>query len=220
MSRFISKWVLGVVACAAPFMAGGEREASADVPKLTFGTSVALSCSNPGSHQDVAKTPIIKNTTTATLKAGQSVSWKSSDGDYGTLKLSADLPPGGTVSALGKPGNSYTCSSSFRTNPDLTIGYAKFTSSSSVEIQVKNLDSWVGAGSSVVKLEVMSCSGQVLSSSVSSAMSLAKGESKTFSMSATHAPGSYLRVTADAKQQVLEKNEKNNIADGINSCIK
>lgn len=220
MSRFISKLVLGVVACAAPFAAGSEREASADVPKLTFGTSVALSCSNPGSHQDVAKSPIIKNSTTGTLKAGQIVRWKASDGDYGSLKLTADLPPGGTVTALGKPGNAYTCTSSFLSNPDLTIGYAKYTSSSQVQIQVKNLDSWVGAGSSVVKLEVMSCSGQVLSSKLSSSMTLAKGDSKTFTLSASRPPNSYLRVTADSKQQVLEKNEKNNVSDGINSCIK
>lgn len=220
MSRFIGKLVLGFVACGAPLLAGGDKEAAADVPRLVFATSVALTCQNPGSHQDVAKSPVIKNSTTATLKAGQTINWKSSDGDSGSIKLSADLPPGGSITGLGKPGNAYSCTSAFYTNPDLTVGYAKFTSSSEVEIQVKNLDPWVGAGSSVVKLEVVSCSGQVLKTIESSAMTLAKGESKTFKLSASSAPSSYLRVKADSKQQVLEKNETNNTMDGMNSCIK
>src|SRR4051812_30742897 len=35
----------------------------------------ALTCSNPGSQQDVAKEPILKNTTGATLAKGTTIYW-------------------------------------------------------------------------------------------------------------------------------------------------
>ena len=46
-----------------------------------------LGCKNPGSHQDVAKTPTITNSTNQTLAVGKKVYWSASDGDKGTISL-------------------------------------------------------------------------------------------------------------------------------------
>ena len=98
---FLPALALGIVAT--------PKKAEADLvraPLITLGTSIALSCSNPGSHQDVAKTPILKNITTAPIKAGQTVHWTASDGDYGSMKLQAPMFFGSscahTKSACGK----------------------------------------------------------------------------------------------------------------------
>jgi subtilase family serine protease len=202
------------------------KKAEADLvraPLITLGTSIALSCSNPGSHQDVAKTPILKNITTAPIKAGQTVHWKASDGDYGSMKLQADLAPGASISTIGKPGQSYTCTSNFFTSADLTVQSAQFTYGfAGANVTVQNLDSWVDAPPSIVRVEVVSCNGgAVLASADSSAVALAKGQSKTLSVPFASAPSGrkYLRVRADANKQVIERNEANNLLDDYNSCL-
>ena len=70
---------------------------------------VQLGCRNPGSHQDVAKTPIIKNTTGQELPIGHKISWSSSDGDYGQITLQEPLPPNMEVQGIGTAGQVYTC---------------------------------------------------------------------------------------------------------------
>jgi hypothetical protein len=73
----------------------------------------ALTCSNPGSQQDVAKEPILKNTTGATLAKGSTIYWftKPAQGapEKGRVELENALAPGGTVQGHGNPGQVYTC---------------------------------------------------------------------------------------------------------------
>jgi hypothetical protein len=71
---------------------------------------VMLGCKNPGSHQDVAKTPSVINTNSTTLAKGKWIYWSATDGDQGSLKLEADLLPNKSVKVLGSPGNGYSCS--------------------------------------------------------------------------------------------------------------
>jgi len=70
---------------------------------------VVLECRNPGSHQDVAKTPIIKNTSGQQLPIGHTISWSSSDGDSGQVTLQAPLAPDSEVQGLGTAGQVYNC---------------------------------------------------------------------------------------------------------------
>ena len=70
---------------------------------------VNLKCYNPGSSQDVLKTPYIKNTTGKIIKAGSKISWRSSDGDQGSITLTKDLPPNQEVQGSGQAGGTYTC---------------------------------------------------------------------------------------------------------------
>ncbi len=187
---------------------------------LSLGTSIAVECANPGSQQDVLKTPILKNTTGATLKAGMVVSWSASDGDKGSVRLSADLAPNATLKVQGsKPGQVYTCSSQFFSRPDLLISRAA-PGTGGIQVDLSNADPWAGASPSVVKLEVISCSGSVLQTLNASPVAMAKGEKKTLTFAATMPAKSYLRVTADAQGQVGEKLETNNVWDAINSCLR
>jgi hypothetical protein len=212
------------VVAAALFAAvvGAPRQANAELvrPVFNFGTPISLECANAGSHQDVAKTPIIKNTSGAAVAAGRTLFWKSNDGDYGSLKLQSDLAPGATVSAIGKPGNAYSCTSHFLTSPDLTIKKAAFSTSTSASIEVQNLDAWVAAGPSVVRIEVVSCSGPVLASIDTAPLAMAKGEVKAMTVPFGATSGKkYLRVRADATGKVFERDEKNNLWDDMNTCI-
>src|SRR5436305_610149 len=76
----------------------------------------ALTCKNPGSQQDVAKEPILVNTTGATLAKGSIVFWytKPAAGqtaEKGQVELSNALAPGGSIQGHGNPGNGYQCGS-------------------------------------------------------------------------------------------------------------
>lgn len=71
---------------------------------------IALACNSPGTHQDVAKTPRITNTTEYLLPGSHNISWTSDDGDGGIIELQQPLAPGKTVDAAGKkPGQTYSC---------------------------------------------------------------------------------------------------------------
>lgn len=191
------------------------------VPGWSLGTAVPITCKNPGSSQDVVKTPYLVNSTTATMKKGQSVSWATSDGERGTHTLAADLPPGGQIKLQGsKPGNAYTCNASFFSKADLTVAKAAWASPSAIAVSFTNKDPWVGAGSSVARVEIVSCSGSVLKSMEQTTPAFGPGETKTLSISATMPAGKhYLRVIADNGKVISESNESNNVWDAINSCV-
>lgn len=190
------------------------------IPNLYIGTSISLACSNPGSHQDVSKTPSLKNTSGAKIAKGQTLYWKATDGDSGSMKLEADLLPNQSVQVLGKPGNGYQCSSHFLTSADLTIKKAQFASWTSATVEVQNLDAWVDAGPSVTRVEVVSCSGPVLATVDLAPMPLAKGEVKSVTVPFAQASGKkYLRVRADVNKSIKERNESNNTWDDMNTCI-
>lgn len=87
-------------------MGGGSYNKVARLPMTP------LQCSNPGGQQDVAKEPVITNTTSKTLPKGQKIYWKSSDSDKGTITLDAPLAPGKTVIDRGHAGQNYTCTAS------------------------------------------------------------------------------------------------------------
>jgi len=213
---------LAALVSSVALFAGPRAEAQiAIVPGWTFGTSISVSCMNSGSSQDVAKTPYLKNETGKTIPAGKTISWKASDGDSGSVKLAADLAPGATVKLQGtKPGNVYSCSAFFFTNPDLVPVKAQLASSSSVAISIINKDAFVGAGSSVAHVEVYSCSGTLLASADTAAFSMAAGETKSFTLPIKAVSGkTYLKVFADNGKKILESNESNNVLDTMNACI-
>lgn len=68
---------------------------------------VPLTCTNPGSHQDVAKTPLIKNTTLNSLSESVKVYWTATDGDSGFVM--GPFAINETKQGLGNAGNSYQC---------------------------------------------------------------------------------------------------------------
>jgi hypothetical protein len=213
--------VAGVVALG--FM-GVPKEADAQIlyrTPLLIGTPVAVSCMNPGSHQDVAKNPIIKNTSAATIKAGKTIAWKATDGDKGSMKLLADLPVNGTVTVSGVAGNGYTCSASFMSSADLTISSASLGANNQALFTIQNLDPWVDAPPQVVRFEVVECSSnKVLASLDTAEFPMTKMSGKSFSLSISPSSGKrYVRVKADATGKVGEFNEQNNVYASMDSCV-
>jgi hypothetical protein len=204
-------------------LAGSDASAQTLSPAtaITFVPQVAIECANPGSHQDVAKTPILKNTTGSVIPKGKILRWRSTDGDYGSVQLQSDLAPGAVVRGLGDAGNGYQCTASFSAGaPDLTIVSAKWTTATTVAVQVRNLNAFAGAAPSVVRVQSMSCSGLQLAAKDSAEIALAKGETKTVILSVPAWTGkSYLRVTADATKKVWESNEGNNVSEDMGSCV-
>lgn len=183
-------------------------------------STVNVGCSNPGSSQDVAKTPVLKNTTSAAIPKGYVLNWKASDGDQGSVTLQANLAPGATVRAQGTAGNGYSCSASFNSKPDLIVKKAAWVSTSSIAVEIQNQDAWIAAGQSSVKLEVVACSGAVLQTLSLGLRSVPKAGTSALTFTATRPSGKhYLRVKADAGLQVSEKNENNNLWDAVNSCM-
>ena len=73
----------------------------------TIHRRIYISCSNPGTHQDVAKTPILTNTSNQNIGQSTKIFWQSSDNDSGFVY--GPLAKGASKSALGQPGNGYTC---------------------------------------------------------------------------------------------------------------
>ena len=68
---------------------------------------VNLTCTNPGSHQDVAKTPSITNNTNKAVPWNTTIYWQASDGDSG--HIAGPLAIGASKQVLGAPGNAYSC---------------------------------------------------------------------------------------------------------------
>jgi len=101
--------IVTAAALSCSMLAQGNPRIAPKLPLLTVGRKIMLSCMNPVSHQAVGKDPTIANTTGKMLKKGANINWSASDGDEGVITLDKDLAPNGTVTALGNPGQSYTC---------------------------------------------------------------------------------------------------------------
>ena len=198
-----------------------ETSASAkDRIAIQLGSSVSLGCQNPGSSQDVEKTPIIKNTTGVKLDKGHIIWWHTNGGETEHFALAADLLPGATTLGSGGPGNGYSCTANIFSMPDLIPSKVEWLGTTALKVDVKNLDPFVPSEAAVTRLEVMSCSGDVLQTYDSAPMTFAKNEAKTITFPAKFVPGkAYLRITADATKKVLERNETNNVYDGSGSCV-
>ena len=88
---------------------------AAVTPKPTLAKFWILECKNPGSHQSIAVTPWVKNTTGKTIPTGHKIYWwvtyGGSGGGSGVITLEKNLPPGQEVMGLlvGNHGNNYTC---------------------------------------------------------------------------------------------------------------
>ena len=89
----------------SPAQAGDIRTS----PSILLGQKVTLACKNPGTHQDVAKTPIITNNTNAALPSGKTIFWNATDGDKG--KFAGPLAVGASISGISStPAHySYSC---------------------------------------------------------------------------------------------------------------
>ena len=203
-----------MLASSSADVSAKERQA------INLGTNVDMDCKNPGSPQDAAKTPFLINNTGVTIPKGQILSWESTTNEKGTVKLDADLKPGESVVGHGGAGNFYTCKAHFSRMPDLQPTKVTWQGTSSLMVNVTNMDAWVSTEPSIVRVEIMSCSGDVLQSYDSAPAAYAKGETKSLTFPAKYVPGkAYLRVTADASKKVLEHSETNNVYDGSGSCV-
>ena len=80
--------LLSTIALPAP-----EAEAQIQVIPITQLSTVFVGCSNPGSSQDVAKTPSLKNTTSYAVPKGSVLNWSANDGDKGSVTLASDRAP-------------------------------------------------------------------------------------------------------------------------------
>ena len=208
-------------ACVAAFVSTGTTATAKERQAIVLGTAVPIQCTNPGSSQDVAKTPSLINTTGIAIPAGQMLFWKTNGSDPGgSIRLTAALQPGASVMVQGGAGNGYTCTASFARMPDLMPSKVQWQGNSSLAVDVTNTDPWVMADPAVMRVEIMSCSGDVLQKYDSAPVALGKGEKKSLVFPATFVPGkAYLRVTADATKKVMEHSETNNVYDGSGSCI-
>ena len=184
-------------------------------------TSVAVTCTNPGSSQDVVKTPSLTNSTSTKIPAGKMVFFKSSDGDVGTLLLPADLLPGASVKLQGaKPGQVYACTGSFYSQADLVVSSAALGMTEAT-VNIRNTNPWVDAIPSAVRLQIINCSGNAVQKTVYSApISVPKSSTRSVKIPVTSVGRVYFKVLADGQKAVPESNESNNeFESSQNSCL-
>ena len=219
MKKLIALSFLAAVAAVVP--AAPRAEAQIATGPLTIaGVPISVACKNPGSSQDVAKTPSLTNTTSYTIPKGRTLTWKSSDGDFGSHKLEADLLPGATVKAMGKPGNGYTCTGTYLAYPDLRV--ASFTASGSgYTVKIQNLDKHAASTGSTVKIEFLSCStNAVVGVAQGTAPGVLAGGIANALVTASKPGKVYMRITADAAKKIVEGNEANNtFTESLNVCL-
>ena len=87
-------------ALSAAFVSTGTEVSAKERKAIRFGTQVPIQCKNPGSSQDVNKTPSLINTTGVTIPKGQTLFWETNGSDKGgNIHLTADLLPGAGPSA-------------------------------------------------------------------------------------------------------------------------
>lgn len=95
--------------CFSPLANAHANAASQFKLKAGGPGKISLGCKNPGTQQDVAKTPVIINTTDQMIGAGVTLYWSATDGDKGALTLQSSLTPKASAKAAGAAGNSYSC---------------------------------------------------------------------------------------------------------------
>jgi len=219
----MNKLSLALVALVSSLSVFGGATADAQIvvaPLSITGTFVPVSCVNGGGSQDVVKTPSLKNDTGKIMLAGNTVSWKSSDGDQGSIKLTSDLAPGATLKLQGtKPGNAYTCTASLFALPDLVPTKAILTTPTQLSVSFTNRDPFASAQTSQARIEIRTCSGTLLFNN-NPTFALGPGQTKTYSiLVAAVPPKAYVRLIADKGLVIPESNESNNVLDTMNSCL-
>ncbi len=213
-------WILLVPAATA--LARGASPATGVQIESGRNDFVALGCTNPGSQQDTAKTPLIQNITAAPIPRGRSVLWQASDGDRGGVTLGRDLVPGDTVKGTGKPARVvYTCTAGFYAGaPDLVVSETQLEGIASATIS--NTNPWIDAGPSSVRFELLKCSNDAaLAVENVGPLAIAAGAKQAFASSLRKpAKGSqtYFRIQVDFDQRVREANEKNNLWSNRSGC--
>ncbi len=221
MKKLISLSFLAAVAAVVPAPRAEAQIAIMPTGPLTIaGVPISVACKNPGSSQDVAKTPSLTNTTSYTIAKGRTLMWKSSDGDSGSHKLEADLAPGASVKAMGKAGNAYTCAGTYLAYPDLRVASVA-ASGSGYTVKIQNLDKHAQSAGSTVKIEFLSCStNAVIGVAQGTVPSVFAGGTANALVTATKPGKSYMRITADSSKQVVEGNESNNtFTESLNVCL-
>ena len=222
LAELVKLAALGALLSTGVAGAQMPRPRSRPAPNPDAGGWVTLACSNPGSQQDTAKTPVIQNTTAAPIPSGRSLLWKASDGDHGGVTLGQDLAPGDTVRGTGKPARTvYACSASFYAGlPDLVV--------SGVNLEripravIRNTNAWIGAEAVRVRFESLRCADDsVLAVKNAGPSVVAAGGQQTFSgviIKPWRSPPSYWRITVDFDRRVAESNEGNNVWSSSADC--
>jgi len=215
----------------APCIAFGFTGAISQVPPAPTAPEVgpgdagwvALGCTNPGTQQDTAKTPLLENTTGAAIPRGRSLLWQASDGDRGGVTLGADLAPGDAVRGTGKPARgAYTCSARFHAGaPDLLVHDAKLDGLTRTAV-IANANPWLDAAPIAVRFELLRCANEsVIATENVGPLAVAAGAKQAFSASVARpykGPPAYYRVSVDVDDRVREANEKNNLWSNRASC--
>lgn len=181
---------------------------------------IAVGCASPGGSQDVAKTPVLKNTASVALAKGTTITWKSSDGDSGKVVLAADLAVGATVKAQGtKAGNGYTCSANYVARPDLKVKKVWLSGPMQATVELANLDPYADAPASKIRLDIGLCNTNMTQTLESSPVAVGKGQTKlvTFDYPAMFGTTRY-QAWADIGDSVKESFEQNNVWYDYNLC--
>ncbi len=231
-----------VAVCAAAFGAGSTSTstttastvspAATPVPTARIPVGVAVSCVNPetlhpGSpDQSVNKWPIVTNSLGYTVPAGNTLEWKSSDGDSGSYPLGGPMHPGATYGGIkGKAGKTYTCTATMTVQgankPDLTVKVRSVTpvsgiAADKIELDVTNLGH-ADVASAKVAITPSDCFGGVLPIA-STTVSLKMAETKTVTLTASSAPILLkLNVAIDA-DKVLDESDEGNNSEAWTNC--
>jgi len=212
MSRKPIKMVLLLAVACLPASAGAEAQPKSGT-KAVSGPAIALECRGPGLSEHAYRDHIIKNTSTFELPRGTRVFWRASNGGSGMALLDAELLPGATVrvTEAGRT-KGYACTARFYAgSADLAIRAIQWAGATTASLEIVNLNPWVDAPASVLKLQAFKCRSTEVSSVDSPVGVIERAGVRTLTLKISKSGADYLQATANATETFAEDDRLNNV---------
>lgn len=179
--------------------------------------NIPVGCSGSGSSDVASRKHSMTNTTGHTIPKGTSLHWVASNKGSGSLVLTSDLAPNGSVDVY-QPGqtNGYTCTASFiPPNADLVLKSVAWSSDTTATVVIHNTSPWRDVPATTLRLQRMKCFSTQVSAQDAPTAAIAKGSTVTVTVSASRAGADYLQATANATSSPPEPNTANNVNKSI-----
>jgi hypothetical protein len=158
----------------------------------------------------------LRNSTGFVIPKGTVLYWSTSTKLSGSVKLAADLAPGGQEEVV-KPGqtNGYTCTAHFFAGPaDFVVKSVAWTPTGAALV-VENMNHWTDGLPAMAKVESYQCLSTPATSALVQVPAIARGASKLVTVALAKGNATYLIGTANHDGATIESNKTNNSAYSV-----
>jgi hypothetical protein len=205
--------LLGSAAAAEPPKAG---------TKAVSGPAITLGCKGPGPSELSYRDHVLKNTTRHELLPGTRVFWTTNNGGSGIALLDTHLAPEATfrVRESGRT-KGYACTARFYAgSADLAIRLVQWTDATTASVEVVNLNPWVDAPASVLKLQALKCPATEVVRVSLPVGAIERAGVRVLTPSIAQDGADYLLATANATNTFTEDETLNNARRSVEFSTK